>query len=216
MSRLRLHISFKSLFFSAVTLLTILVLLQVELPLLLGLNANWEAKIDDYRWLLHAHAAFAAVALFLCPLQFLSNPSVNYRAMHRLVGWIGSGSILVSAPLAIYISLAHLTGNDRWAMAIQGLLWMVVTAAAVWAAMRKRFHWHKKLMAHSYALTLTFVLSRFVVDVMGVDITPLFGGSAQFTAAATLLPMIAARFVYTRDSSASHYAGPTTNPGLGT
>lgn len=210
MSRLRLFISFKSLFCSSITLLTMLVLLQVELPLLLGLNAKWEAKIDGYRWLLHAHAVFASAALFLCPLQFLSNPRVSHRAVHRLVGRIGAGSILISAPLAIYISFAHLTGNDRWAMAIQGLLWMGVTAAAVWAAMRKRFQWHKKLMAQSYALTFTFVLSRFVVDVMGVDITLTFGGSPQFTAAATLLPMIAASFVYARDSNVSHFLSPAT------
>lgn len=167
-------------FFIFLGLLTLLVMLKVELPLLMGANPDWEQKIESYRWLLHIHAFLACVALCTAPLQFFSNLRTNNLPLHRLLGRTYAFSIFVSAPIGIYIAIVHMNGNEKWAVAAQGLLWISTTFAAVYTAMNKQFLMHKIWITRSYALTLTFVLSRLVIDVFKVEIGPAIGGMCGF------------------------------------
>ncbi len=179
-------------FFIFIGALTLLVMLKVELPLMLGMNPQWEHKINSYRWLLHIHAVFASMALLSAPLQFFANLRRNHLHLHRILGRTYALSILISAPIGIYIAVVHLSNNEKWAAAAQGLLWLSCTFAAVYTAMKKQIFMHTIWITRSYALTLTFVLSRLIVDVCKVEISPAIGGNAGLILITTFLMIIGA------------------------
>lgn len=179
-------------FFMAMGSLTLLVMLKVELPLLLGMNRQWDQKIHHYRWLLHIHAFFASVALFSAPVQFFPKFRKGHKKLHRVVGSVYAASILVSAPIGIYIALAHLSGSDKWSALVQGVLWIIFTAAAVYTSMQKQKLQHSLWAARSYALTLSFVMSRVLVDVFKINVNPSVGGNGGMVFILCVLMILAA------------------------
>src|SRR4051812_37151777 len=94
--------------FISLGLITMLVMLKVELPMLLGMNPDWDHRVESYRFLLHVHAFFASIALFSAPIQFFSHFRQNHLRLHRLLGRIYASSIVISAPIGIYIAIVHL------------------------------------------------------------------------------------------------------------
>ncbi len=182
-------------FFAIIGVLTLVVMLKVELPLLLGMNAAWERKIDGYRALLHVHALFGCIAMACAPLQFFPEMRRHHLTLHRRLGRCYALSILVSAPIAVYIALAHLSGSEKWAVVLQAILWISTTAAAVHAAMTHQLMLHRVWIARSYALTLTFVLSRLMIDVLGWSAGPDIGGNAGLVLLTTFGMIMLADFL---------------------
>ena len=183
-------------FFICVGALTLVVMLKVELPLLLGMNPEWEQKILPYRWLLHLHAFLGSVALFSAPIQFFPQFRHRHLQLHRRLGRTYALSILVAAPIGIYIALAHLGNNEKWAAAAQGLLWLSTTLMAIYAAINKQVLSHQVWITRSYALTLTFVISRFILDVLRIKIGPEYGGNGSLIWVSTLLAITIADVFY--------------------
>lgn len=177
--------------FGLIAVLTMVVMLKVELPLLLGRDLAWDRKIDGYRWLLHIHAMFGSLALFCAPGQFFPDFRQRHMRLHRGLGRVYVGAIAIASPLGIYISISHLSGNERLAAAVQGLAWLAATAMAVYAVMDNRLRAHQAWMTRSYALTLTFVISRFVTDVLGVAISPAIGGQGALVWMCTVCALLA-------------------------
>ena len=192
-------------FFICLGALTLVVMLKVELPLLFGLNPAWEQKILPYRWLLHLHAFLGSVALFSAPIQFFPQFRQQHLQLHRRLGRTYALSILVSAPIGIYIALAHLGNNEKWAAAAQGILWLSTTSMAVYAAMSKQVLNHQIWITRSYALTLTFVISRFILDVLRIQIGPEYGGSGSLIWVSTLLAITIADVFYVADPRSNSY-----------
>jgi len=60
--------------------------------------------------------------------------------------------------------------------------------------MNKQFEMHQIWIARSYALTLTFILSRFIVDVLKIKISPAIGGNVGLIWITTFLVIITADF----------------------
>ena len=183
-------------FFICAGALTLVVMLKVELPLLLGLNPAWDQKILAYRWLLHLHALLGSIALFSAPIQFFPNFRKKHLQLHRHLGRTYALSIFISAPIGIYIALAHLNNNEKWAAAAQGSVWLCTTLMAVATAMKKDMVMHQIWMARSYALTLTFVVSRFILDVLRIEIGPELGGNGTLIWLSTLLAITFANIFY--------------------
>jgi uncharacterized membrane protein len=179
----------------AIALVTALVMLKVELPLLLGMNPEWERKIDAYRWPLHVHAFFGSIALFCAPVQFLARLRNKHLSLHRTLGRTYALSVLISAPIGIYIALAHLSNSEKWAAATLGLLWLGTTMAAVHTAMHRQIAMHRIWVARSYALTLTFVLSRFLVDVLKIEVSASIGGNGALVWVCTALAIVIAEWL---------------------
>ena len=138
-------------FFVCAGLLTLVVMLKVELPLLLGMNPAWDQKIIAYKWLLHLHAVLGSLALFSAPIQFFPNFRKNHLQLHRRLGRTYALSIFISAPIGVYIALEHLGNNEKWAAAAQGLLWLFTTMMAVATAMKKEMVMHQIWITQSYA-----------------------------------------------------------------
>lgn len=100
---------------------TMMVMLKVEVPLLFGMHPDWDRKVQAYRGLLHMHAILGCVALFAAPVQFFPQLRCRYLQAHRVLGRIYVGAIFISAPIGMYIALAHLQGNESAAAVVQAL-----------------------------------------------------------------------------------------------
>ncbi|MBC3919064.1 DUF2306 domain-containing protein [Undibacterium sp. CY18W] len=179
-------------FFLITGLLFMLVMCKVELPLLLGMNPQWEQKINAYRWCLHAHALAATVALLVAPVQFFPEIRHGHLQMHRLLGRLYAVAVGIAAPLAIYIALMHLAPAEKWPAVAQGCLWLGTTVAAVVTACNRQLIMHQIWITRSYALTLTFIVTRMLVDVLKMDINASFGGAANLIWVSSLMALVMA------------------------
>ncbi|CAN7646095.1 DUF2306 domain-containing protein [Duganella sp. LjRoot269] len=169
------------------------VMVQVELPMLLGWNPAWNQKISDYRLLLHVHATAGSVALFAAPLQLL--PFRRIRRLHRPIGYAYLLAICIGAPTAIWIALDHLSGSERWMTCAQAVCWLYATLVAVAAIMQRKVDLHRLWIMRSYALTYTFILSRLAVDVLHYHPSPAVGGNSGFILMSSLAVLVLADLV---------------------
>lgn len=155
-----------------------IVMWQVELPLLLHQHPEWDIKIEPYRYALHVHAFFGMVALLVAPFQFIAEFRQRSPHLHRYLGRTYIGSILISAPIAIYIASTHLQHEERLAVIAQALLWMSTSCFAVYYAIKRQWTAHRIWITRSYALCLSFVLSRLASEVLHYSFSPESGGNA--------------------------------------
>ena len=171
-------------------IITMTVMFKVEAPLLLGMNPDWDRKVHAYRWLLHVHAVLGCVALFAAPAQYFPQLRRRHLQAHRVLGRIYVGAVLISAPIGMYIALVHLRGSESDAAAVQALAWLGTTLIALSAAVGKRLAAHQCWMVRSYALTFSFVISRFTVDVLNVELSPVLGGNSGLIWACTCIALM--------------------------
>ncbi|MBI3713316.1 MAG: DUF2306 domain-containing protein [Burkholderiales bacterium] len=164
-----------------------IVMWQVELPLLMHQHPDWDTKIEPYRYALHVHAFFGMMALLVAPFQFISEFRQHSPRLHRYLGRTYVASILISAPIAIYIASTHLQNEERLAVIAQALLWMSTTCFALYYAIKRHWTAHKIWIARSYALCLSFVLSRLATDVLHYSFSPQSGGNAAMVWLMSLL-----------------------------
>lgn len=198
MPHIKLSLSLKSLFFFVLGILTLLVMAKVELPLLFGQDENWERKIEAYRWILHIHAFAGSMALFIAPLQFLFDLRSMHPRLHRKLGRIYAASICIAAPLAFWIAIMSMSSAEKWTACAQASLWLYATIAAVVTAIHSQFDRHRIWILRSYALTCTFVLTRFFVDVLGMHFSQSLGGNAGLTVSSSILVWICADLIAVR------------------
>jgi len=166
------------------------VMVQVELPMLLGWNPAWELRTSDYRLLLHVHATAGSVALFAAPLQLL--PYRGVRRLHRPIGYAYLLAICVGAPTAVWIALDHLSGSERWMTCAQAACWLYATLVAVAAVMQRKIDLHRTWILRSYGLTFTFIVSRLAVDVLHYHPSPVVGGNSGFILMSSLAALVLA------------------------
>ncbi|MYN15460.1 DUF2306 domain-containing protein [Rugamonas sp. FT107W] len=166
------------------------VMVQVELPMLLGWNPAWELRTSDYRLLLHVHATAGSVALFAAPLQLLTYRRA--RRLHRPIGYAYLLAICIGAPTAIWIALDHLPGSERWMTCAQAVCWLYATLVAVAAVIQRKIDLHRTWIMRSYALTYTFVVSRLAMDVLHYHPSPVVGGNSGFILMSSLAALVLA------------------------
>jgi hypothetical protein len=166
--------------------MTGLVFLFLEVPLLLGLDSQWTARVESYAWILHVHATCGVIALFGGALQFVPLVRNAHPALHRAIGYGYLGATVVAGPLAVWIAIRHAEPAEGLAAVAQAVLWLFTTATAFLAIRSRDVATHQLWMARSYALTFTFVLHRYVVEMLGVRLPEELGGTAAFVWLITL------------------------------
>ncbi|HEX7892287.1 MAG TPA: DUF2306 domain-containing protein [Ramlibacter sp.] len=181
-----------AILFVLICLMTLWVFLLVEMPLLLGMNPAWTEKIRPYEELLHLHAVCGVAALLAGATQFSSEWRRTYPRLHRMAGYVYVGTTALASPLAIWVALQYTPMAEATAHVSQALIWVVTTVAAFLAIRSRHMPSHQTWMVRSYALTLTFVLSRFVTEVLEVRIPADAGGNATFVWLSTILVLLAA------------------------
>lgn len=164
-SRNAAPISLKRVTFALLAALTLATIYEHETPLLNPANPEWR-HIAPFRWWLLPHVITAAVALVLGPFQFSATLRRRYPVVHRWTGRIYACAVLIASSLALYIGVAFEIPENRWLMGSMAGLWLLATAFG-WLAVRNRdFNQHQLWFMRSYGLTLTFVGTRFIPDLV--------------------------------------------------
>ena len=109
------------------------------------------------RGLLIPHTICGTFALLAGPLQFSSRFRQRHWMLHRVLGRMYFGSVILGALTGIALATGRpgLPGTS-----MQGAAWIICTTVAVIAARNRQIAAHRQWMARSYAVTFTFVSSR--------------------------------------------------------
>ena len=109
------------------------------------------------RGLLIPHTLCGTFALLSGPLQFSNRLRQRQLKLHRIVGRMYFGSVIIGALTGVALAWGRpgLPGTS-----MQGAAWIICTTAAVIAARNRQVAVHRQWMARSYAVTFTFVSSR--------------------------------------------------------
>jgi len=154
----------------AVALLTLATLATHEAYVLRPHDPEW-AHLAPFRWWLAPHVLGGAIALLLAPLQFSSTLRGRYPAVHRWLGRTYMTAAIIASSLSVYIVVRFEVMANWWAMGTMGGLWLITTVLAWLAARNRDFRQHQLWVGRSVCLTLTFVATRFVPDILlpGLD-----------------------------------------------
>jgi len=122
-------------------------------------DPEWK-HIAHFKWWLLPHGLAGATALFLGPFQFSERLRRANPALHRLMGRIYIGAIVVASVLSIVITLAyepHPFQVEIWA---QGGGWLLCALLAFVYAVKRNIPLHRQWVARSYGFTFIFIMAR--------------------------------------------------------
>lgn len=114
-----------------------------------------------------AHILGASAALFLGPLQFWEGLRRTRPALHRAVGYGYLIGVALGAASAFYMSFhLDLTRTVGFAVGLfcLAVCWTGTAGLSLWAIRGRNVALHRQLMAQNYALTLSFVVTRWLFD----------------------------------------------------
>ncbi len=152
-------------------------------------DPQW-AHLAPFRWWLIPHVLGGTIAFLLAPLQFSSTLRRRYPALHRWLGRVYVGAVLISASLSVYIVLVFEDPANHAVMGVMGGLWFVTTAFAWLAVRNKNLVQHQLWIGRSFGLTFTFVATRLIPDVVlpGLDYVNMTALYWVFIVASLVIP----------------------------
>jgi hypothetical protein len=142
-------------------------------------------------WLL-LHIATGMVALFSGPVQIWLGLSDRHPRLHRRLGAIYMGAVVVSSIAAYYLAF-HTDGGWVFGSGLAGLAtaWLLTTGLAFSSIRRHLYEQHKEWMVRSYVVTFAFVWFRVLLvalEAAGVGTVPeRLGAAGWFCWAVPLL-----------------------------
>lgn len=152
-------------------------------------DPEW-AHIAPFRWWLIPHVAAGTVAFLIAPLQFSATIRRRNLALHRWMGRTYIAAAALSAGLALYIGIVHQDPANKAVMSAMAAVWLITTLFAWFAARRGDLQQHRLWVMRSYGLTLTFVTTRFIPDVIvpGLDYIDTTALYWSFVVASLMIP----------------------------
>jgi uncharacterized membrane protein len=149
-------------------LMTISVTGYTELPFLFT-TLPWPHDANSHvhltLFLLLPHIIAGTFALIIGPFQFSSRLRSRNLQLHRLLGRVYVYSVFIAATLGIILAVGGVSGRKIFfaiAIATQAITWIITTAAALITARNRQIQQHREWMVRSYAVTFTFVATRFL------------------------------------------------------
>ncbi len=136
--------------------------------LLLDPSSWLRQRYAPVSWLVLLHGFPGAIALFLGVFQFSSRIRQRHLQVHRLMGRIYVGSVAVSAPLAILVSIKLPIPTLLMATVIQASAWVLTTATALYCVRSGRIQQHREWMTRSYPFAAVFVMGRAILAIPAV------------------------------------------------
>lgn len=125
---------------------------------------------DQELWtvLIRVHILLAVTAILAGPLGFVKKIRVKRPALHRLIGKVYIGSILLNILPALYVAL-HATGGLVATVGFFLLtgVWLYATVKAYTTIRKRQVEAHRRWMIRSYAVTLannTLYVVNLVMD----------------------------------------------------
>ena len=136
---------------------------------LLDSSSFLRQRYSPFSWLLLAHAVPGALALFLGVIQFSSRFRERYRKAHRVMGRIYVGSVLISAPVAVAVSIALPLPTLLMATVFQSSGWLVATGIALHCVRTGRIQQHREWMMRGYPFAMVFVVARVLLAIPAIE-----------------------------------------------
>jgi predicted membrane protein DUF2306 len=155
----------------------------VALPYFALDQAHFQTYWPRRGWLL-LHIATGIVALFSGPVQIWLGLSDRRPRLHRRLGAIYIGAVVVSSFAAYYLAF-HTDGGWVFGAGLAGLAtaWLVTTGMAFSSIRRQLYEQHKEWMIRSYVVTFAFVWFRILfaaLEAAGVGTVPERLGAASW------------------------------------
>jgi uncharacterized membrane protein len=126
-------------------------------------EANYGRFWPNRLWLL-LHIAGGTAALFSGPFQLWSGLRDRHRSLHRWTGRVYVAGVLLGGGAAFYLSFHSQPRSFGVALFALGLAWWVTVGMAVAAIKQYRIEAHKNWMVRGYAVTLSFVTFRMLIE----------------------------------------------------
>jgi len=138
------------------------------------LNYNASAFTDPMRgapnywamrgWLL-MHMTGGMVALLIGPSQFWTGFRLRYARLHRWMGRIFLGGVLLGSIGAYRMAIGTTFGwSFGFALLVLATAWFTSAAIALYAILKGQVPVHKEWMVRTYVVTFAFVLDRLLSD----------------------------------------------------
>src|SRR5690242_7670854 len=160
----------KYLLFGFIGLMLAYVLNHNESFLIHSDNPIWQHH-HIVGWYLLPHGLAGACALLLAPMQFSDRLRRRFTKLHRVVGRIYIGGVLIAAPMGFYVQFfQERTGAARsfsFAAATQATTWIVSTLIALAFILRGKIEQHRRWMTRSFSVALVFLEVRVLLGVTG-------------------------------------------------
>ena len=119
-------------------------------------------------WLMLAHGVPGALALFLGLFQFSTRLRQRFLQVHRVMGRIYVGCVVISAPVAIAVGLSLPIMTLLLANVIQAFGWLTTTATALYCVRTGRIQQHREWMMRSYPFAMVFVVVRAILAIPAI------------------------------------------------
>jgi uncharacterized membrane protein len=162
----------KYFLWACIALMFAYVLVHDESFLINPKDAEWP-HIHPFRWYLLPHGIAGACALLLGPMQFSDGLRRKFALLHRVVGRIYVGGVLIAAPMGFYIQyFEERFGAPRSfsaAAASQMIAWITCTLVALVLIRQGKVDAHRRWMTRSFSVALVFLEVRLVLGVTGWD-----------------------------------------------
>jgi len=156
----------KIIFFLLLAVMTIVVIVFVEVPLVTVNNAAHQ-RLVSMGWLLFPHIIFAVTAFLIGPFQFSLRLRKKNVRLHRRLGRIYSGAVFLAAIFAVLTNLKYPAPGQTATATVQAMtqpgVWFITTLMAWITAMKRQITLHKIWMSRSYGVTFIFITSRVIL-----------------------------------------------------
>jgi len=149
-------------------LMTLLVLYTRERTLL-DPQSFLRQRYAPIPWLMFGHGIPGAVALILGVFQFSGKLRQRYLNVHRWLGRIYVGCVLVSAPMAIAVSMTLPVPTLFTASIIQSFGWIATTLTGLYCVRTGRIQLHREWMIRSYPFAAVFIVARAIQAIPAVQ-----------------------------------------------
>ena len=155
-------------------LMTLFVIYQRDIALL-DSHSFLRQRYAPIPWLMFLHGIPGAVALVLGVFQFSTRLRQRYRKLHRVLGRIYVGCVLVSAPVAVAVAVNLPVPTLLSASIIQSTGWIVTTLTGLYCIRTGRVQQHREWMVRSYPFAAVFVVARVIQAIPAVERAGLMG-----------------------------------------
>lgn len=120
-----------------------------------------------YTFSFYSHISLGGIALLIGWVQFSKKLRAKYLNVHRTIGKIYVGSVLISGPFGFYIAL-HASGglSPKLGFSIGAVIWVLFTYLALATVRKGNIAAHKRWMTYSYAGTFGAVTLRLWLPIL--------------------------------------------------
>ncbi len=117
------------------------------------------------RWPLLVHVICGSIALFAGPVQFIAVIRNRYLRVHRAIGAMYVGSVMIGSLSGYYLAFNSVVGPLLgYSLVVLSTAWLATTLVALACILQYRIAEHRLWMTRSYIVTFAFVGFRFLFE----------------------------------------------------